>query len=131
MPDADQPEVFSLTGATASGVPLDSEGVAYDGEARMPWPYSSPAPHDRGILVVSGSADTTEAGLTLALFDYSTDEPVATIGPSTGDETQAQARFNPNALDGTSRIGLRVVVDDPVSQGNPETNLDAKVILLP
>jgi hypothetical protein len=96
MPDANHPEVFSLTGATASGVSLSSEGVVYDGEARIPWPYSSPAPHDRGILVVSGSAESTEAGLTLELYDYSSEEPVATIGPATGDETQAQSRFNPN-----------------------------------
>jgi hypothetical protein len=124
-------QVLGLVGSTATAVPIDATGVQYDGLSRLSWPFSTPSPYEDARLVVAGSATQTDAELDLILRDYNAGSDVATIVSVNGDDPQFFTKFDPNAVDGTADVGLRVDVTSASGTGGATVDLDAKVVLLP
>lgn len=124
-------QVIGLVGSTATAVPIDATGVQYDGLSRLSWPFSTPSPYEDARLVVAGDATATDATVDLTLRDFSAGSTVATIGGVDPDDPQLFTKFDPNAVDGTADVGLRVNVTSASATGGATVDLDAKVVLLP
>lgn len=129
MPDV--PQVIPLVGSTATGVAIDATGVQHDGESRLSWPYSSPSKWADARFVVAGDATATDATVDFSLRDYNAGSDVVSITGTDADDSQLIAAFDPDQLDGTADIGLRVDVTSASATGGATTDLDAKVVLRP
>jgi len=126
-----QPQVINLVGSTASGVAIDSTGNNYDGESVLSWPFPTPNAYDSAKLVVAGDATQTDATVDFALRDFSAGSTVATIENTDADDSQLQVTFDPDLLDGTANVGLRVNVTSASATGGATVDVDAKLVLLP
>lgn len=129
MPDV--PQVIPLVGSTATGVPIDATGVQHDGESRLSWPYASPSKWADARFVVAGDATQTDATVDLILRDYEGSTDVVSITGTDADSSQFIAAFDPDELDGTADVGLRVDVTTASGTGGATVDLDAKIVLRP
>lgn len=125
------PQSIGLVGSTATDVAIDSTGNNFDGETRLSWPLSSPSPYDDAKLAVGGDATQTDATADVSLRDYNAGENIATISGIDLDGEQFFVRFDPDLLDGTANVGLRVNVTSASGTGGATVDLDAKVVLVP
>jgi len=126
-----QPQVIDLVGSTASGVAIDSTGNNYDGESVLSWPFPTPNAYDSAKLVVAGDATQTDATIDLSLRDFNAGTSVVSIEDTDGDDSQLQATFDPDVIDGTANVGLRVNVTDASGTGGATADFDARVVLIP
>jgi len=125
------PQTINLVGSTASGVAIDSTGQNYDGLSRLSWPLSTPNPYNDARLVLAGDATQTDAEADVSLRDYNAGSDIVTISGTDLDTTRTIAKWDPNDIDGTADVGLRVDVTTASGTADATTDLDAKVVLLP
>jgi len=124
-------QTIGLVGSTATGVPIDSTGANYDGLSRLSWPFTSPNPYDSAKLVIAGDATQTDAVADVSLRDYAAGEDLVTVTGTDLDSPQAFTRFDPDDVDGTARVGVRVDVTSASGTADATTDIDAKVVLEP
>jgi len=125
------PQVIPLTGSTASGVAIDSTGDNYDGESRLSWPFSSPAPYTQGKLVAGDDPTQTDADVTFELRDFNAGSVIVATSQVSVGATQEIATFDPDQIDGTADIGLRADIANPSATGGATTDIGAAVVLKP
>jgi hypothetical protein len=126
-----QPQVISLVGSTATGIAIDSTGNNYDGLSQLSWPFPTPNAYDSAKLVVAGDATATDATIDFSLRDYNAGSNVVSIEDTDGDDSQLQATFDPDLIDGTANVGLRVNVTSASGTGGATADFDARVVLIP
>jgi hypothetical protein len=126
-----QPAVIGLVGSTATEVAIDSATVHYDGLSRLSWPLSKPNPYDDARLIVASNATQTDATADYKLHDYQAGEDVAVISGAAIDTEQALVKWDPNDLDGTATVGLKVEITSASGTTGATTDIDAKLVLLP
>jgi len=125
------PIVIPLCGATGSKIPLDTEGVAHDGQSQMSYPLGHPNDYQTARLVVGADGTVDDATVAYHLHDYASGENVASVpnaGPN-GDKMLTQ--WDPAEMAGASSMGLRVVVTNPSDTQESHMDVDARVVLLP
>jgi|APHM01.1.fsa_nt_gi hypothetical protein len=125
------PQIIPIAGGTATDVDLTAEGVAYDGDSRLSWPFSRPNPYQDARFVVSGSVTASDGSLDMALHDYSAGSDVVTLPDVSGDGSQIFSLWDPGQVDATSTLGLKVTVTEPSDQNGATGDFEAKVVLLP
>jgi hypothetical protein len=125
------PQTINLVGSTATDVAIDSTGTSYDGLSRLSWPFNTPNPYNDARLVVAGDATKTDAEADLILRDYNAGSDIATISGVDLDDDGFITKWDPNDIDGTADVGLRVDVTTASGTGGATVDLDAKVVLLP
>jgi hypothetical protein len=125
------PQVIPLAGGTATGVDIASEGVAYDGDSRLSWPFSRPNPYQDARFVVGGSVTAADGSMDMALHDYSAGSDVVTLAGVDGSGAQTFTTWDPDQVDATSTLGLRITVIDPSAQSGATGDFEATLVLRP
>jgi len=129
MADNDIPQVIPLDVAT---VALDSTGSPqYDGEARLSWPFGTPAPYTSGRFTFGLNLDQTDIDIDVILRDYGASSDVASADSLTSDSDQVVRQFDPTDISPSSNVGLQVDVDSKSGTSGAEAHIAAKLILLP